>query len=458
MAVARKTASILIDSRRLWNAVDAGNVEELENVLSSQPVINSRDANGVTPLMRAACYNRLEVVRTLINYGADVNAMRSDGFTPLLLAIFYGHAAVVRLLCESGADVNVTTRFGTSAHMWAVARGFNEIADYVQWQNGVVAQAVAETGSRREGETGAHGNTETAIPVSVSPCLPVPLSPRPAFAAPLITEPAPEQSWYEEGNDNSQESGVYFDQPSIAPVTVMEPPVSTEPLVVRKLKEPLVVRTLKEPPDIWDLVHENKSSFQARSAFFARITSIRAKTLLALASILVGALCAFVALNWRVLLNRTQPAAVAPTISSQVQSDAKPGVLNAVTTDVSNAQTTAPQVAPDSVSTSTAAAPSGGSETGTTAGTDVNLPGWRSATAHGAPRRTKRNLDAIEPTRDTAEKTQPKSSETADTASSNNRSASNAPAVKQPTNGGNSQLIERPSGSATPKPKTIQWP
>jgi hypothetical protein len=456
MAVARKTASTLIDSRRLWNAIDSGNVEELENVLGSQPVINSRDAHGVTPLMRAACYNRLEVVRALINNGADVNAVRSDGFTPLLLAIFYGHAAVVRLLCESGADVNVTTRFGTSAHMWAVARGFNEIADYVQRQTGV-AQPVAETGRLGEGETAAHGDTD--LPVSIPPRLPVPPSPRPAFAAPLITEPAPEQSWYEEGNENSQESGIYFDQPSRAPVTVLEPPGSTEPLVVRKLKEPLVVRTLQEPPDIWDLVHENESSFHAGSAFFARITSIRAKTLLALASILVGALCAFVALNWRTLLNRTQPAAVAPTSSSQVQSDAKPGVVNAVTTDGGNAQTTAPQqVAPNPVSTSTAAAPLGGAETGSTAGTEVNFPGWRSGSAHGAPRRTKRNLDDIEPARDTAEKSQPKSSDTADTASGNNRSASNAPAVKPPANGGNSQLIERPSGSSTPKPKTIQWP
>jgi hypothetical protein len=35
------------------------------------------------------------------------------------------------------------------------------------------------------------------------------------------------------------------------------------------------VKTLKEPPEIWDLVREESRSFDARSAFFARITSMR---------------------------------------------------------------------------------------------------------------------------------------------------------------------------------------
>ena len=97
MAVAIRTANTLTESGRLWNAIDSGHVDELESVLANESLTNYRDAHGVTPLMRAACHNRPEVVRTLINHGADVNAARSDGFTPLLLAIFYGHASVVRL-------------------------------------------------------------------------------------------------------------------------------------------------------------------------------------------------------------------------------------------------------------------------------------------------------------------------------------------------------------------------
>lgn len=458
MAVAIRTASTLTDSRRLSNAIDAGNVNELKNVLASEPLINHRDQHGVTALMRAACYNRAEIVRTLINSGADVNAARSDGFTPLLLAIFYGHGAIVRLLCESGADVNVTTRFGTSAHMWAVARGFHEIADYIQ------QQATANESAR------------PVAPADVAYDEPLAPEPVEAFAdgesgeededsesgeelvvaTPFVNETV-RQSWYQERIQRDDERPVHFDNAS--QTTEADPdPQHPEPLVVRKVKDPLVVRTLKEPPEIWDLVHENKSSFNAGSAFFGRITSIKAITLLALGSIIVGALCAFVALNWRSLLDRVQPAAVTPSSSSQIASDSKPPVVNGATAGVGNAQTgTSQQVAPEAVSTSPPATASGVADGEAATVTNSSVPGPRPIGYRGA-RRTRPGLDGIEPALESAEKSQSKSPETSDTASGSNRTASSGPAVKPTTNAANSQLIERPAGSSTPKPKTIQWP
>src|SRR5262249_49340726 len=44
------------------------------------------------------------------------------------------------------------------------------------------------------------------------------------------------------------------------------------------------VRTLHEPPDIWDMVHETQTGFNASSAFFGRVT---ARKFLAPAAILV---------------------------------------------------------------------------------------------------------------------------------------------------------------------------
>jgi len=463
MAFAIKTATTIPDSRQLWNAIDCGNVEELENVLASESLINSRDVHGVTPLMRAACHDRVEVVRTLINGGADVNAARSDGFTPLLLAIFYGHAAIVRVLCESGADVNVTTRFGTSAHMWAVARGFYDIADYLEAQPKLTKQPV-----------------ENNLTVD-------------ELKLPVLTVVEVEDARAKRLDDVptvnvSGSTPIYVAHETEKATEESRTP--KEPLVVRKLKEPpeiwelvppkqshlgsdsgrktktrerkpllseqLVVRTLKEPPDIWDLVHENNDSFHVGSAFFARITSIKAKTLLVV-SILVGAFGTFVALNWRTLLNRTPPSAVAPSTSSQIFSDAKPQVGNAAKVDVGTNQTaSAQQVASDGTSTSTTVGPSNIGEVGGSA-TDSNVPGSRPGSYRGQ-RRAKRSLDAIEPPPNTAERSQTKSSETSDAASGNRRTASNAPAAKPPANGGNSQLIERPSGNAPPKPKIIQWP
>lgn len=49
---------------------------------------------------------RLEIVRLLLDYGADINASCFNG-SPILLAATNGHEEVVRLLLESGADVNL---------------------------------------------------------------------------------------------------------------------------------------------------------------------------------------------------------------------------------------------------------------------------------------------------------------------------------------------------------------
>jgi ankyrin repeat protein len=58
---------------------------------------------GYTPLMMAARNNRGELVRFLIDNGADVNAVAADGATALRLAREEGHAKMVTLLQENGA-------------------------------------------------------------------------------------------------------------------------------------------------------------------------------------------------------------------------------------------------------------------------------------------------------------------------------------------------------------------
>ena len=47
-----------------------------------------------------------EVVRLLIEAGAEKNHAKTEGATPLFIASQMGHAEVVRLLGEAGADKN----------------------------------------------------------------------------------------------------------------------------------------------------------------------------------------------------------------------------------------------------------------------------------------------------------------------------------------------------------------
>jgi ankyrin repeat protein len=62
-------------------------------------------SNGLPPLHQAALAGDLELIKILIERGADVNAVSMDQ-TPLSEAIMSGHKDVVEYLLEHGADAN----------------------------------------------------------------------------------------------------------------------------------------------------------------------------------------------------------------------------------------------------------------------------------------------------------------------------------------------------------------
>jgi ankyrin repeat protein len=79
---------------------------------------NIADNKGMTPLI-ANSWN-LEIAQMLIAHGANVNARASDGFTPLLNA---GTVELTRLLLEHGADPFAKTEQGKTALDWAKQMG-----------------------------------------------------------------------------------------------------------------------------------------------------------------------------------------------------------------------------------------------------------------------------------------------------------------------------------------------
>ena len=227
MAVPRKLVMVPnAATRELWRIAESGHVDELESVLP-QAEINARNEHGVTALMRAAYHGRGEMVRVLLEHGADPNLTRNDNFTALSLAAFFGHVEIVEVLMRHGANSDVATRFGTSPHMWATARSYGDVARSLE---------------KRRKETNEPALERPAPPARD----PVPIPER------IVPEP--------------RELPEYED---------------TEP-------RPAVIRTLSEPPEIWDLVHEAPRNFNARSAFVARTGRKGAWALAAVLLIVIG--------------------------------------------------------------------------------------------------------------------------------------------------------------------------
>ena len=51
----------------------------------------ARPDNGFTPLISAACMGHLEVVRCLLEHGADKDKAKKNGVSPLWVAAQNGH-------------------------------------------------------------------------------------------------------------------------------------------------------------------------------------------------------------------------------------------------------------------------------------------------------------------------------------------------------------------------------
>ncbi|MDR3285202.1 MAG: ankyrin repeat domain-containing protein [Holosporales bacterium] len=79
--------------------------------------------DGSTPLHDAAFYAYTEVIKVLIDAGANKNAIDPNGMTPLHYATFFGDAKTIRVLIDAGADKNARDTNGmTPLHHVAAGR------------------------------------------------------------------------------------------------------------------------------------------------------------------------------------------------------------------------------------------------------------------------------------------------------------------------------------------------
>lgn len=82
---------------------------------------------NMSPLMVAAKAGHLDIVKFLLDGGAQVNVCNYHGLTPLIMALQCGHHEIAKLLLQHGADPNVLNMDGISALMHAVEKGYPDL-------------------------------------------------------------------------------------------------------------------------------------------------------------------------------------------------------------------------------------------------------------------------------------------------------------------------------------------
>ena len=86
------------------------------------------DHIGRTPLAHASDWGRADVVRGLLDAGADVDLVDDRGRTALHLAAWKGRADIVRMLLDAGVDVDRASKSGRTALHNAAWLGHAEVA------------------------------------------------------------------------------------------------------------------------------------------------------------------------------------------------------------------------------------------------------------------------------------------------------------------------------------------
>jgi uncharacterized protein len=112
----------------LLHAVAAGDVEAARAILTGGADCNVRDSDGATALMLAARGGGLALVNLLLEFGADANARDGRGWGPLAFAVYNadldrGFPDVVRALVDAGADIEAPIGYGVRPLMLAAGYG-----------------------------------------------------------------------------------------------------------------------------------------------------------------------------------------------------------------------------------------------------------------------------------------------------------------------------------------------
>lgn len=104
-------------------AIENDNCEAVRRLAQLGADVLAEGPRGETPLLQAACSGRPDMVRCLLDLGADPDDLKVHPLPPLLAAVLWGNLADLEALLLAGTPVNQTAPDGRTALQLAVGQG-----------------------------------------------------------------------------------------------------------------------------------------------------------------------------------------------------------------------------------------------------------------------------------------------------------------------------------------------
>ena len=147
-------------ARRLYTASLVGDVEGAQSALETSGVESSLDRKGSSALHLAAVEGHLNLVKFLVEQGAEVEVTNNDGFTPLHAAAAKGYMEIVKFLVEQGAGIEVTSNDGSTPLHMAAENDHIEIVEFLVVKRGAQLEVTNNDGQTPLCRAAMLGHTE----------------------------------------------------------------------------------------------------------------------------------------------------------------------------------------------------------------------------------------------------------------------------------------------------------
>ncbi|XP_069576175.1 histone-lysine N-methyltransferase EHMT1a isoform X1 [Brachyistius frenatus] len=113
----------------LMAACENNHLDTVKYLLRAGAAVGHKDATGFTCLHLAAKLGHYDIVHHLLAKASKhINGQDDGGWTPVTWAIEYKHMELVRLLLDKGADVNIRDKEENVCLHWAALSGCDDIA------------------------------------------------------------------------------------------------------------------------------------------------------------------------------------------------------------------------------------------------------------------------------------------------------------------------------------------